>query len=117
MELKLKKFLRSRAGIILRKGDATLISIFKELANDMKIADAADRFADFRSQWYEIRKKYKVAAVFNTERGRAVFRKQMSDSLFPVFVKDRVQRKLKGLDAEAEAIRIDDKKFLISSEK
>jgi hypothetical protein len=101
----LKNFLSSRAGLILRKGDATLISIFKELAYDMKIADAADRVADFWSQWYAIRKKYNVSEEFNTERGRAVFRKQMSDRLLPVFVKERVQ------SAEAEAIRIDDKKF------
>jgi hypothetical protein len=43
----LKNFLSSRAGFILRKGDATLISIFKEPAYDMKIADAADTVADF----------------------------------------------------------------------
>jgi hypothetical protein len=35
----------------------------------------------------------------------------MSDRLLPVFVKERVQRKLKGLDAEVEAIRIDNKNF------
>jgi hypothetical protein len=65
----LKSFLSCRAGLIHRKRDATLISIFKELAYDMKIADAADRVADFWSQWYAIRKKYNVAEEFKESMG------------------------------------------------
>jgi hypothetical protein len=51
----LRDFLESRAGLILRKFDATLESIFRDLKFDSKILDAADRIADFLSQWYAVR--------------------------------------------------------------
>jgi hypothetical protein len=47
----------------------------------------------------------------STWREEEQFSQADERSPLPVFVKERVQRKLKGLDAEAEAIRIDNKKF------
>jgi hypothetical protein len=107
----LRDFLESRAGLMLRKGDATLESIFRDLKFDSKILDAADRIADFWSQWYAVRKRYNVVEEFATERGKKLFRKEMTDRLWPKTVRERVKRKLKGLDSEAEEIRTDDKKF------
>jgi predicted metallo-beta-lactamase superfamily hydrolase len=48
---------------------------------------------------------------FNTERGRKLFRKEMVEHLWPNAVKERVKRKLEGLDLEADEIQQDDKKF------
>jgi hypothetical protein len=98
----LKSFFSTRAGVILRKTDATLSSIFKQLHFDLKISDAADRVADLWSQWYAVRKKYDVVKEFNTERGRKLFRKEMVEHFWPNAVKERVKRKLEGLDLEAD---------------
>jgi hypothetical protein len=107
----LKKFLEQRAGEILRKEDATLTTIFQGLKFDSGIPDACDRIADFWSQWYTIRKKYQVTEEFSSERGRKIFRKEMTSRLWPPSVRERVQAKLEGLDRQANEIREDDKKF------
>jgi hypothetical protein len=95
----------------LRKEDATLTSIFQELKFDSGIPDASDRIADFWSQWYSIRKKYQVTEEFASERGRKIFRKEMTSRIWPSAVKERVQAKLEGLDKQANEIREDDKMF------
>jgi hypothetical protein len=95
----------------LKKEDASLTSIFQELKFDRSIPDACDRIADLWSQWYSLRKKYQVADEFATERGRKLFRKEMSSRLWPSNVKERVLAKLEGLDKEANEIREDDRNF------
>jgi hypothetical protein len=106
----LRSFLETRSRSKIDNLDG-VVTVFKEININTKISSASARIADLFAQWYLIKEKYKITNEFNTSEGKKVFRREMASKLWPTFVKNRVEKKLKDLDAMAEKIRSDDREF------
>jgi hypothetical protein len=94
-------YLGNMGSEVLKEADATRRGVFKEIRIKQSIQGAVARIADLWTQWDTVEKKYKLQEEFQTSEGKKLFRKEMAKALWPASLKNRVERKLKGLDTEA----------------